>query len=93
MPYGAFLFWNVIGGVTWATAFTLLGFLAGEGYEAVLEWVHRGSLAALIVLLASLLVVAGIRALRRRAHIPESAAEELREEIEGAAETRKPPEM
>ncbi len=90
MPYRAFLFWNVIGGVTWATGFTLLGFLAGEGYEAALEWVHRGSLAAAIVFLAFLLVLAGIRALRRRAHIPESAAEELREEMEEAGELREP---
>jgi membrane-associated protein len=81
MRYRAFLFWNVVGGVTWATAFTLLGYLAGEGYEAALRWAHRGSLAALIVFVAVFLVWSGIRALRRRAHIPETVEqEELDEE-------------
>ena len=71
MRYGAFLLWNVIGGLTWATAFTVLGFLAGEGYEQALKWAHRGSVAFLVILIALALLLTGIRALRRRAHIPE----------------------
>jgi membrane-associated protein len=71
LPYGQFLFWNVVGGATWATAFTLLGFLAGEGYEVALKWAHRGSLALLGVLAALAFIVWGVRAMRRRAHIPE----------------------
>lgn len=30
MPYGFFLRWNVIGGITWVTVFTLLGFFFGN---------------------------------------------------------------
>jgi membrane protein DedA with SNARE-associated domain len=40
-----FVLWNVAGGVAWGTAFTLVGYFAGEGYEAALEWAGRGSLA------------------------------------------------
>jgi undecaprenyl-diphosphatase len=89
MPYRTFLFWNVAGGATWATGFTLLGFLAGEGYEAALRWAHRGSLAAFIMFLGALAVWGGLRVLRRRARIPETAEEELREELEEAKETRR----
>ena len=71
LPYGQFLLWNVIGGATWATAFTLLGFLAGEGYEVALKWAHRGSLALLGLIVAVGLILWAVRALRRRAHIPE----------------------
>jgi len=71
IPYGQFLFWNVVGGATWATAFTLLGFLAGEGYEVALKWAHRSSFALLTVIIAVGLILWAIRAVRRRAHIPE----------------------
>lgn len=30
MPYGFFIRWNVIGGITWVTLFTLLGFFFGN---------------------------------------------------------------
>jgi membrane-associated protein len=45
-----FIFWNVLGGVTWGTGFTLLGYLVGEEYEAALHWAGRGSRAVLILL-------------------------------------------
>jgi membrane protein DedA with SNARE-associated domain len=44
-----FLFWNVVGGVTWGVGFTLLGFFAGEGYEAALRWAGRGSVGVLVL--------------------------------------------
>jgi membrane-associated protein len=67
LGYASFLLWNVVGGVTWATAFTLLGYLAGEGYEAALRWAHRGSVAALMVVAGFLAIIGGLRWLRRRA--------------------------
>lgn len=35
MRYRTFLLWNAIGGVTWATAFILIGYLAGTAWERV----------------------------------------------------------
>ena len=49
MSPARFVFWNVLGGLAWGTGFTLLGYFAGEGYEAALHWVGRGSLAVLIL--------------------------------------------
>lgn len=55
MKYGTFLLWNAIGGVTWATGFTLLGFLAGsawqrvEHYTSVVSYSLFGAIAVAIV--------------------------------------------
>ncbi len=35
MRYRTFLLWNAIGGITWATAFILIGYLAGNAWERV----------------------------------------------------------
>jgi membrane protein DedA with SNARE-associated domain len=61
----------VVGGLTWGTGFTLLGFLAGAGYEIALRWAHRASLAMLIIALFSFLVFALLRWLRRRKNMPD----------------------
>lgn len=47
-----FLLWNVLGGVAWGTAFSLLGYFAGEGYRAVLRWAGRGSIAVTVLIVA-----------------------------------------
>ena len=55
MRYRTFLLWNAIGGVTWATLYTLVGFLAGsawqrvEHYTSVVSYVLVGVIAAVIV--------------------------------------------
>ncbi len=54
--YRTFLFFNVIGGVIWATAFILLGVLAGGSYHLVERWAGRATL----VLLVLAAVVAGV---------------------------------
>ena len=45
-----FIFWNVLGGVTWGVGFSVLGYLVGEEYEAALHWAGRGSRAVLVLL-------------------------------------------
>jgi membrane-associated protein len=47
-----FLLWNVLGGVAWGTAFSLVGYFAGEGYKAALRWAGRGSIALTILVVA-----------------------------------------
>lgn len=45
MSPSRFLVWNIAGGIVWGTGFSLLGYFAGEGYEAAVRWAGRGSLA------------------------------------------------
>ena len=48
VPYRKFLFWNALGGIAWATGFTLLGYAAGnawhkvEHYASLVSWVLLG---------------------------------------------------
>lgn len=48
MPYGRFLVFNALGGITWGTAVVLLGYFAGHSYAAV-ERGLGGTSAALLV--------------------------------------------
>lgn len=47
-----FLLWNALGGIAWAGGFTLLGYFAGEGYEAALHWAGRGTIAVTTLIAA-----------------------------------------
>jgi len=49
MPTSQFLLWNILGGVIWATAVTLVGYFAGEGYEAAIRLAGRGGAAVLVL--------------------------------------------
>lgn len=51
MPYSRFLSFNAAGGLVWGAGFVLLGFLAGNSYEAVAKAVGR-DIAVVIALLA-----------------------------------------
>ncbi len=54
MPYRTFLPWNVLGGLTWATGFAVLGYLAGSQYrriEHVANEVALGLLVAVVLFL------------------------------------------
>lgn len=72
MPPLRFVLWNVMGGVAWGTGFTLIGYFAGEGYEAALEWAGRGSLAIglLIATVVAIFVVKHILVKRLASAIP-----------------------
>ena len=56
MPYRRFLPWNVAGGVVWGVGSALLGYFAGENFEAVARWMGR---AGLILLAAAILLGVG----------------------------------
>ena len=43
MPYRRFLVFNAVGGAVWAVSFVLLGYLAGDSYQAVEQTVGRGA--------------------------------------------------
>ncbi len=80
MPYGQFLVYNVIGGVAWATAFTLLGYVAGASFRQVERVAGRASLILLGLLLAGF-------ALRWAARRLSTRQEQVRALVSRLAET------
>lgn len=66
MPYGRFLAWNAMGGMVWGIGFVLLGFLAGNSYEAVAEAVGRDLAVVIAAVAVAALIVWHIRSRRRR---------------------------
>ena len=86
MRYGTFLLWNAIGGVTWATGYTLLGYLAGSAWQRV---EHYTSVVSYALLGAIVLAIVGVVVFRRRRQherdeetLHELAVEEERDEEE-----------
>jgi membrane protein DedA with SNARE-associated domain len=61
MPYRRFLVFNAVGGTVWAVSFVLLGYLAGDSYQAVEQTVGRGAAAIVLVLVLAGLVVWRLR--------------------------------
>lgn len=81
MPYRTFLLWNAIGGVTWAAAFILIGYLAGTAWDRIEGYAN----AAGYVLFGALLVAAVGFALWHRRR---QAKKDAETEVEMAAEAR-----
>jgi membrane-associated protein len=78
MHYRTFLPWNAIGGITWATTFTLVGYLAGSAWQRVEHYtnvVSYGLLGLVVV------VIVGVIWWRRRHQADED--EETRQESPG----------
>src|SRR4030081_2192380 len=55
MPCGVFTFYNVLGGITWATLFGTLGYVFGRSLPLLERYIGQASLA--VVLLVALVVV------------------------------------
>jgi membrane protein DedA with SNARE-associated domain len=75
MPYGRFLIFNALGGITWGIGFTIGGYLAGTAFEQVAQWAGRvlAIIVAAVVLVA--LVLWWIRRKRNEAEEAEAADE------------------
>jgi membrane-associated protein len=52
MPYRRFLAWNALGGTTWATAFVVLGYLAGSQYEKIEKYANYIGIGLLVAIAA-----------------------------------------
>ena len=88
MRYGTFLLWNAIGGVTWATAYILIGYLAGSAWQRVEHYtsvVSYSLFGAIIVVIAAIFFVKH----RRQRERDEETLQEMAEE--SAAESVEEP--
>lgn len=61
MPYRRFLPWNAAGGLVWGTTFVVLGYLAGNSYEAVASAVGRDAALAVAAVVVIALIVWRVR--------------------------------
>ena len=64
VPYREFLVWNAAGGAIWATAFVVLGYVAGSQYQRA---AHNAFLAGLMLVAVSAMVGTAVWLRRRRA--------------------------
>ncbi|MCW2946178.1 MAG: associated Golgi protein-related protein [Actinoallomurus sp.] len=65
MPYGRFLIFNALGGITWGAGFTVGGYLAGTAFEHVAQWAGRVLAIAVAVVAVAAFVVWSIRRKRK----------------------------
>lgn len=68
MPYGRFLAYNAAGGLVWGIGFVLLGFLAGNSYEAVAQAAGRDIAVVIAAVAVAALIAWHFRSRRRRQH-------------------------
>ncbi|WP_067995967.1 DedA family protein [Nocardia pseudobrasiliensis] len=65
MPYPKFLAYNATGGVVWGVTFVVLGYVAGQSYEAVAKTVGRTAAIVVVALIVLALIVWKLRERRR----------------------------
>ena len=63
MRYRSFLLWNALGGVTWATAFILIGYLAGTAWQRI---EHYTNVVSYALFGAALVLIVGLVLWNRR---------------------------
>ncbi|QHK21100.1 DedA family protein [Pseudarthrobacter psychrotolerans] len=66
MPYGTFLAYNAAGGIIWGVGFVLLGYLAGNSYEAVAKAAGRDIAVVIGIVVVLALVIWRIRSHRSK---------------------------
>ncbi len=70
MPYGFFIRWNVIGGVTWVATFTLLGYFFGN-----IPFVQKNFELVIIAIIVISLIPAVVEGLKARKDLRKPKAE------------------
>lgn len=61
VSYGRFLGWNALGGTIWATAYVLIGYLAGSQYKHIEKYANYIGIGVVVVIVVVLLVRRHIR--------------------------------
>jgi membrane protein DedA with SNARE-associated domain len=75
MPYRRFIVWNALGGLAWGTTFCLVGYLAGNSYEAVASRIGTGGALVTAAVVVGAIVVWHVRRRRREADGDDASAE------------------
>ncbi|MCZ2404707.1 DedA family protein [Paenarthrobacter sp. Z7-10] len=75
MHYPRFLAFNAAGGLVWGAGFVLLGFLAGNSYEAVAKAAGRDITAVVLVAIVIAFIIWRVRKARREHSNEQPAAE------------------
>jgi membrane-associated protein len=70
MPYGYFISWNLIGGVTWVATFVILGYFFGN-----IPFVQKNFELVIVAIILISLVPAIIEAIKARRELKQSKAE------------------
>jgi membrane protein DedA with SNARE-associated domain len=68
MHYPKFLFFNAAGGLVWGAGFVLLGFFAGNSYEAAAQTVGRDITTVVVAAAAIAFIIWRVRKARRDRH-------------------------
>jgi membrane-associated protein len=89
MRYRSFLLWNALGGITWAIAFALLGYLAGTAWQRVEHYTNVVSYALFGGALVAVLGVVLWNRRRQRARDAETEAELARESDDLSRDARR----
>jgi membrane-associated protein len=86
MRYRTFLLWNAAGGITWATAFILIGYLAGTAWQRI---EHYTNVVSYALFGAAIVAVVGFVLWNRRKQARRDAETEagMANEADGADET------
>ncbi len=66
LPFRTFVVWNAAGGLVWANACVVGGYVAGASYHRLERWLGTGALVLTVVVLVLLVAVHLVR--RRRGH-------------------------
>ena len=66
LPYRTFAVWNIAGGILWATAISIAGFLAGNAYHRLEKYLGDGALVLLTLIIIVLVVHHMLRERRHR---------------------------
>ena len=66
MPYARFMWYNALGGITWATTVGLLGYVFGRHLSTVRHYLDAVTIAALVLIAAVAVVM--LRRRRRQTH-------------------------
>lgn len=66
LPFGKFMMYNIIGGISWSLTFTLVGFIFGHGYRLI---AHRIGRFIFLVTLISVLLIVGYYFVNRHKRI------------------------
>jgi undecaprenyl-diphosphatase len=56
VPYARFLIWNALGGAIWASAYVMIGYLAGSQYRHIEKYANYIGIALIVIIVAVLII-------------------------------------